>query len=119
MIAKALTFRTRDGGLVPSLDARVLRKAAEDAVDDVELSKPRDATVKISRGKPVVVPAVDGTSVSAEAGADRSALPPRRRRLRSRRRWWRSLAVPMALAITARRRRESPGRAYATINLRW
>lgn len=67
MIAAALTFAERDGALVPALDAAALRKAAGDAVDEVELDEPRDATVKISGGKPVVVPAVDGTTVSAKA----------------------------------------------------
>ena len=67
MIAGALTFEARDGGLVPALDAAALRKAADDAVEEVELDEPRDATVKISGGKPVVVPAVDGTTVSAKA----------------------------------------------------
>ncbi|GAA1427718.1 VanW family protein [Microlunatus lacustris] len=67
MIAEALTFRAADGGLEPSLDADSLLEAAEDAVDEVEVTKPRDATVKISGGKPVVVPAVDGTTVSAKA----------------------------------------------------
>ena len=67
MIAEAVTFRAEDGGLKPSLDAKALLEAADDAVADVEVTKPRDATVKISGGKPVVVPAVDGTTVSAKA----------------------------------------------------
>ena len=67
MIAKALTFRAEDGTLKPSLDADALRAAAEPAVDDVEVSEPRDATVRLSGGKPEVVPAVDGTTVSAES----------------------------------------------------
>lgn len=67
MIAEAVTFRAEDGGLRPSLDADALLEAADDAVADVEVTKPRDATVKISGGKPVVVPAVDGTTVSAKA----------------------------------------------------
>ena len=67
MIAKALSFRAEGGTLKPSLDADALRTAAEDAVDDVELSKPRNATVRLSGGKPKVVPAVNGTTVSAKS----------------------------------------------------
>ncbi len=67
MVARALTFVAVDGELRPSLDADALRRAADPAVDQVELEEPRDATVKISGGKPVVVPAVDGTTVSAKA----------------------------------------------------
>ncbi len=67
MVAKALTFQAVDGDLRPALDADALRRAADAAVEQVELKEPRDATVRISGGKPVVVPAVDGTSVSAKA----------------------------------------------------
>ena len=70
MIGAALTFQARDGSLVPSLDQGKLRRAADDAVAEVELEKPRDATVRLVDGRPEVVPAVDGTTVSAQALAE-------------------------------------------------
>ena len=66
MIASALRYRESDGNLVPALDAERLRKAARPAVAAVEVSKPRDATVRIKDGRPVVVPAVAGTAVGAD-----------------------------------------------------
>ncbi|CAA9315164.1 MAG: Vancomycin B-type resistance protein VanW [uncultured Friedmanniella sp.] len=67
MIAKAVTFPAEGGTLRPKLDAEALRAAAEPAVDEVELDEPRDATVRLSGGKPKVVPAVNGTTVSAKS----------------------------------------------------
>lgn len=67
MIAKAVSFPAEGGTLKPALDVDELWKAAADVIDDVELSKPKDASVRLSGGKPVVVPAVDGTSLSAGA----------------------------------------------------
>lgn len=70
MIAAALTFAPEDGTLAPSLDADTLRQQAEPALRSVVSSKPRDATVRLVDGEPGVVPAVDGTEVSARALAD-------------------------------------------------
>ncbi|MFL6065655.1 MAG: VanW family protein [Friedmanniella sp.] len=67
MIADALSFPAADGTLVPHLDPARLKAAAADAVDAVEVSRPRDAGVRISNGRPQVVPAVDGTTVDADA----------------------------------------------------
>ncbi|MCW2812309.1 MAG: hypothetical protein JWP61_2767 [Friedmanniella sp.] len=67
MVASSLTFAVQDGTLVPRLDAERLRRAAADAVDRVESTRPRDATVALVKGRPTVVPAVDGTTVSADA----------------------------------------------------
>ncbi len=66
MIAKALTFVPRNGTLAADLDAAALRAGAEPAVKKVELTRPRNATVKLVGGKPTVVPAIDGTNVAAE-----------------------------------------------------
>jgi vancomycin resistance protein YoaR len=66
MIAGAITFVPENGTLKPVLDATKLRENAADAVKTVELTKPRNATVRIVRGKPKVIPAVNGTAVSAE-----------------------------------------------------
>ena len=65
MIGDSITFVAADGTLKPQLDADTLRKEAEDAVSEVELKKPKDATVKLVDGKPEVVPAVNGTTVTA------------------------------------------------------
>lgn len=65
MIGDAISFVATDGTLKPQLDPDKLREVADDAVSTVELKKPRDATVKLSDGKPKVVPAVNGTTVSA------------------------------------------------------
>lgn len=65
MIGSSIAFVAADGTLKPQLDADKLRKAADKAVSEVELKKPRDATVKLKNGTPTVVPAVNGTTVSA------------------------------------------------------
>ncbi|HEU5486089.1 MAG TPA: VanW family protein [Microlunatus sp.] len=65
MIGDSISFVAADGTLKPQLDADELREAADDAVSEVELKKPKDATVKLVDGKPEVVPAVNGTTVTA------------------------------------------------------
>ena len=88
MIAKSLSFQVRGGELRPELDGKRLRRAAEPALRNVALRKPRDATVRLAGGRPKVVPAVDGTDVTAadlervvepaltKAGAARTARVP-------------------------------------------
>lgn len=66
MIAKSVTFVSRDGTLVPKLDRTELFDRAESALSSVEGAEPKDATVRLVGGKPTVIPAVDGTEVSAE-----------------------------------------------------
>jgi vancomycin resistance protein YoaR len=70
MIASGLRFPVRDGALTPELDAPALRRAAAAEVRTVELRKPRDATVRLVDGRPKVIPAVDGTTVGAQALAE-------------------------------------------------
>lgn len=65
MIAKSLSFPVRDGELRPQLNAGRLRRLAEPALRDAGLKKPRDATVRLVGNRPRVVPAVDGTEVTA------------------------------------------------------
>ena len=65
MIARAITFAAQDGKLVPDLDAKKLLSNAAPAVKEVELTEPRDATVRLVNGKPKVIPAVNGTEVAA------------------------------------------------------
>jgi vancomycin resistance protein YoaR len=65
MIGDSITFVAADGTLKPQLDAEKLRKVADDAVAKVELKKPKNATVRLVDGKPKVIAAVNGTTVSA------------------------------------------------------
>ena len=65
MIARAMTFAAQGGNLVPDLDAKKLLSNAAPAVKDVELTEPKDATVRLVDGKPKVIPAVNGTEVAA------------------------------------------------------
>ena len=66
MIADSLTFTAQNSTLAPVLDADKLRKAAEPAVKKVELTKPKDATVRLVDGRPKVVAAVNGTGIAAD-----------------------------------------------------
>ena len=66
MIAGAITFVPENGTLAPVLDADKLRSNANAAVKTVELTKPRNATVRLVNGRPKVIPAVNGTAVSAD-----------------------------------------------------
>jgi vancomycin resistance protein YoaR len=65
MIGESITFQPENGTLAPVLDPKALIKNAAKAVKKVELTKPRDATVRLVKGKPKVIPAVDGTTVAA------------------------------------------------------
>jgi len=65
VIARALAFTAEGGALVPSLDGEVLRTAIRDELAPVE--KPgRDATWKVSTGRPVIVPSKVGTGVNPD-----------------------------------------------------
>jgi vancomycin resistance protein YoaR len=66
-IGKALSFTAVDQTLVPRLNAAELRDLADEAFDDLEVDKPKDAEVRIVRGRPEVIPAVDGTRLTAAA----------------------------------------------------
>ncbi len=66
MIARSVVFAAADGTLTGRLDPDKLRDSADAAASEVELTKPRDATVRLRAGKPVVVPAVDGTTILAD-----------------------------------------------------
>ena len=65
MIGESITFQPKNGTLAPVLDPKALIKNAAAGVRKVELTKPRDATVRLVKGKPKVIPAVDGTTVAA------------------------------------------------------
>jgi vancomycin resistance protein YoaR len=66
MLAASIAFAPQNGTLVPTLDAKKLRRNAEPAIKKVELVEPRDATVRLVKGKPKVIPAVNGTTVTAD-----------------------------------------------------
>jgi vancomycin resistance protein YoaR len=66
MLAASIEFPSQNGTLVPALDAKKLRRKAEPAIKKVELVEPRDATVRLVKGKPKVIPAVNGTTVAAD-----------------------------------------------------
>jgi vancomycin resistance protein YoaR len=65
VLAPTLAMEAQGAKLVPTVDGAKLRKALAGKLDDVE-SRPRDATVRISDGKPVVVPARNGRIVDPE-----------------------------------------------------
>jgi vancomycin resistance protein YoaR len=65
MIGDSITFVAADGTLKPQLDADKLRKVSDAAVSKVELKKPKNATVRLVDGKPKVIAAVNGTTLSA------------------------------------------------------
>ena len=65
MIGDSIAFVAADGTLKPQLDADKLRAEADDAVSQVELKKPKNATVRLVDGKPTVIAAVNGTTLSA------------------------------------------------------
>ncbi|MET0693060.1 MAG: VanW family protein, partial [Propionibacteriaceae bacterium] len=69
-IGRSLSFAAVDGTLVPKLDAARLRDLADDAFDDIRLDKAKDASVRIVDGKPKVIPAVNGTRLTAAELSD-------------------------------------------------
>ncbi|HLM20060.1 MAG TPA: VanW family protein, partial [Propionibacteriaceae bacterium] len=66
MLADSISFRPRDGNLVPVLEEKKLRRNAAPAIKKIELTEPRNATVRLVNGKPKVIPAVNGTTIAAD-----------------------------------------------------
>ena len=66
MLAGSISFRPQDGNIQAVLDEKKLRRKADPAIDKVELVEPRNATVRLVNGKPKVIPAVNGTTVTAD-----------------------------------------------------
>ena len=66
VLAGSISFRPQDGNIQPVLDEKKLRRKADPAIDKVELVEPRNATVRLVNGKPKVIPAVNGTTVTAD-----------------------------------------------------
>ncbi|MFT4167075.1 MAG: VanW family protein [Microlunatus sp.] len=63
MIGNSIDVVAADGTVKAQLDPEKLRSAAAPVLSKVELKKPRDATVRLVKGKPKVIPAVNGTTV--------------------------------------------------------
>jgi vancomycin resistance protein YoaR len=66
MLADSIEFPSQNGTLVPTLDAKKLRRNADSAIKKVEFTEPRNATVRLVKGKPKVTPAVNGTTIAAD-----------------------------------------------------
>jgi len=68
--SRALSLKPKDGALVPTLDGPALLKAIKPAVRTVAL-QPRDATVTLVNGQPVVVPGRTGLTFEHKKLTDR------------------------------------------------
>jgi vancomycin resistance protein YoaR len=66
MLADSIEFLPQNGTLVPALDTKKLRRNADSAIKKVELVEPRNATVRLVKGKPKVISAVNGTTIAAD-----------------------------------------------------
>jgi len=66
MLARSISFVQRDGTLVPVLDEKKLRRNARPALKKVQLVEPKNAKVRLVNGKPKVIPAVNGTTITAD-----------------------------------------------------
>jgi vancomycin resistance protein YoaR len=66
MLAGSISFVHRDSTLVPVLDEKKLRRNARPALKRVELVEPKNATVRLVNGRPKVIPAVNGTTITAD-----------------------------------------------------
>jgi vancomycin resistance protein YoaR len=66
MLAGSISFVPQDGTLVPALDEKKLRRNAGPAIKKVELIEPKNATVRLVNGTPKVIPAVNGTTITAD-----------------------------------------------------
>ncbi|MGJ3507481.1 VanW family protein [Enemella sp. A6] len=66
MIAAATTFEKANGTIEPKVDPTALHKAAAEQIATIDVKKPKDASWQIRDGKVQVVPAVDGTDVTAK-----------------------------------------------------
>ena len=65
MIAAALSFAPADGTLKAALDADALTKAAAKEIKGLGLKQPRDADITIAKGKPKIIPSVDGIGIDS------------------------------------------------------
>ena len=68
--SRALSLKAEDGALVPTLDRKALLKAIRPAVRTVAL-QPKDATVTLVDGQPVVVPGRTGLTFDHKKLTDR------------------------------------------------
>lgn len=68
-IAKALKFTSSGGTLVGALDAKVLDSRLADRLKSLGVKAPKNATIRLSGGKPKVIASVDGFGVTPESVA--------------------------------------------------
>ena len=66
MLAESISFRPRDGTWCLYSEKKKLRRNADPAIKKVELTEPKNATVRLVNGKPKVIPAVNGTTIAAD-----------------------------------------------------
>ncbi|SDE11398.1 Vancomycin resistance protein YoaR, contains peptidoglycan-binding and VanW domains [Auraticoccus monumenti] len=66
-IAAATTFEVAEGGYVARYDAEKLLEGNEEAVEELDTTRAKDAYWTLEGGTPELVEAVDGTSVGADA----------------------------------------------------
>ena len=69
VIAAALSFEPADGTLKANLDADKLTKAASKQIKGLGLKQPKDADITIAKGKPKIIPSVDGIGIDPQAMA--------------------------------------------------
>lgn len=74
LIAQALSFDPAGETLTPRIDADKLASGLAGRLDELGLKVPKDASYTISKGKPKVVPSVDGVGVASGDLAD-AVLP--------------------------------------------
>lgn len=67
MIAAALSFEPADGTLKATLDGDKLTKAAAKPIKALGLKQPKDADITIAKGKPKIIPSVDGIGLDPDA----------------------------------------------------
>ncbi|MFZ1410987.1 MAG: VanW family protein [Micropruina sp.] len=65
MLAAALRFVPTDGALAPVLDAKKLTAEAKTELKGLGLKQPKDADITISKGKPKIIPSVDGIGIDS------------------------------------------------------
>jgi vancomycin resistance protein YoaR len=65
MIAEAIKINNDDGKVTAAVHHKTLHRAAEPAIEELDITEPEDADVEISDGKPKIIPGRPGQTVSA------------------------------------------------------
>lgn len=69
-IAQSIRFGKDENGLTHSLDTKALLEATQESRDQLDLKEAKDATYKLENGEVVVVPAVNGLTMSDDTLID-------------------------------------------------